>query len=69
MRAARAMLSSGLNVISGARRRRSARPTRDRRCVATLASPSNVVRPLGVGAHDADEDLGVAQIARDLDSP
>src|SRR6185503_20903297 len=42
MRVARAMLSSGLKTISGARRRWSARPTRERRCSATLASPSNV---------------------------
>src|SRR5215211_1664115 len=43
MRAAWEMLSSGLKLISGARRRRSARPTRERKCPATLANPSNVV--------------------------
>src|SRR4051812_29785789 len=42
IRAARAMLSSGRKVISGARRRRRARPTRARKCVATLARPSKV---------------------------
>ena len=44
MRAACATLSSARNMISGARRSRSARPTRARRWPATLARPSNVAR-------------------------
>src|SRR6202162_5217235 len=42
MRAARAMGSSSLNWISGATRSWSCRARRERRCDATLSSPSNV---------------------------
>src|SRR5712671_3239642 len=42
MRAARAMVSSSLNWISGATRSCSWRATRERRCDATLSSPSKV---------------------------
>ena len=67
MCAAWATLSSLRNSISGATRSRSARPTRPRRCVATLSSPSKVAARCGVGAEHADEDLGVPEVAGDLD--